>query len=130
ELMEGSDYEIIMPYQLEYRGIAEYYRLAYNMSKLIELKWIMERSLTKTLAAKHKLSVPKVYERYRAKRMIDGKEYKVLQASLPRPDKKPLIAAWGVVSLKWDMKATLQDEPPKFYGSNRTELERRLLADF
>ena len=58
ELMEGSDYEIIMTYQLEYRGIAQYYRLAYSMSKLTKLKWVMERSLTKTLAAKHKLSVP------------------------------------------------------------------------
>jgi Type II intron maturase len=82
ELMQGSDYEIITTYQLEYRGIVEYYRLAYNMSKLTKLKWVMERSLTKTLAAKHKLSVPKVYEKYRAKRMIDGKEYTVLQASL------------------------------------------------
>ena len=130
ELMEGSDYEIIMTYQLEYRGIAQYYRLAYNMSKLTKLKWVMERSLTKTLAAKHKLSVPKVYEKYRAKRMVDGKEYNVLQASLPRPDKEPLIATWGAIPLRWDIKATLQDEPQKFYGSNRTELERRLLADF
>ena len=130
ELMEGSDYEIIMTYQLEYRGIAQYYRLAYNMSKLTKLKWVMERSLTKTLAAKHKLSVPKVYEKYRAKRMVDGKEYHVLQASLPRPDKEPLIATWGGIPLRWDIKATLQDEPRKFYGSNRTELERRLLADF
>jgi hypothetical protein len=130
ELMEVSDYEIITTYQLEYRGIAEYYRLAYNMSKLTKLKWVMERSLTKTLAAKHKLSVPKVYEKYRAKRMVDGKEYNVLQASLPRPDKKPLIATWGGIPLRWDIKATQQDEPQQFYGSNRTELERRLLADF
>jgi len=130
ELMEVSDYEIIMTYQLEYRGIAEYYRLAYNMSKLMKLKWVMESSLTKTLASKHKITVPKVYEKYRAKLMVDDKEYKVLQASIPRPDKKPLIATWGGVPLKWDIKATLQDEPPKFYGSARAELERRLLADF
>jgi hypothetical protein len=130
ELMEVSDYEIITTYQLEYRGIAEYYRLAYNMSKLTKLKWVMERSLTKTLAAKYKLTVPKVYEKYRAKFMVDGREYNVLQANLPRPDKKPLIATWGGVPLRWDIKATLQDEPQQLFGSNRTELERRLLADF
>ena len=62
--------------------------------------------------------------------MVDGKEYEVLQAIIPRLDKKRLIATWGGDPLKWDIKATLQDEPAKFYGSIRTELERRLLADF
>src|SRR5260370_32816826 len=62
ELMGVSDYEIVMTYQLEYRGIANYYRLAYNMHTLRKLKWIMETSLTKTLAHKFKVSVPKIYE--------------------------------------------------------------------
>ena len=130
ELERVSDYEIIMTYQLEYRGIAEYYRLAHNMAQLIKLKWVMETSLTKTLAAKHKLSVPKVYKKYGAKLVVEGKEYKGLQAKILRQDKKPLIATWGAVPLKWDIKATLQEQPPKFFGSIRTELERRLLADF
>ena len=46
--------------QAEFRGIAEYYRLAYNRHRLGRLKWVMERSLTKTLGHKHKISVRKV----------------------------------------------------------------------
>src|SRR5262245_51307309 len=32
-------------YQAEFRGIAEYYQLAYNRHRLGLLRWIMERSL-------------------------------------------------------------------------------------
>ena len=34
-------------YQAEFRGIAEYYQMAYNRHRLGLLRWIMERSLTK-----------------------------------------------------------------------------------
>jgi group II intron reverse transcriptase/maturase len=129
ELLNDSDYSIVTAYQLEYRGIANYYRLAYNLHKLSKLKWVMEVSLTKTLAAKHQLSVKKVYEKYGATLAVKGKEYKGLQASIPRKDKPPLVATWGGIPLQWDIKATLEDEPPKLYG-NRTELVQRLLADF
>ena len=57
EVLEGSDYTIILSYQLEYRGIANYYRLAYNMSRLSKLEGIMKSSLMKTLAHKHKVTV-------------------------------------------------------------------------
>jgi hypothetical protein len=132
ELEGESDYTIVMTYQLEYRGIANYYRLAYNLVSLNTLKWIMETSLTKTLASKHKISVSKVYEKYGAKLQRDGKEYKGLQVIVPKPDKskKPLVALWGGISLKWDRRATLEEQPPKVYINNRTELVQRLLADF
>ena len=50
ELLNDSDYTIIATYQSEYRGITNYYRLAYNMHVLGQLKWVMEQSLTMTLA--------------------------------------------------------------------------------
>ena len=130
ELMENEDFTIILTYQLEYRGIANYYQLAQNMRHLTKLKWIMEASLTKTLAAKHKLPVPKVYQRYRAKLTVQGREYKVLQGSVPRAGKEPLVATWGGIPLKRNRKATLEERPPKVYYYNRTELVQRLLADF
>jgi hypothetical protein len=34
------------------------------------------------------------------------------------------------VPLKWDIKATLNEQPPKLYNSGRAELVQRLLADF
>ena len=41
-------------YQAEYRGVVQYYRLAYNLHRLNRLKWVMETSLAKTLAKKFK----------------------------------------------------------------------------
>src|SRR5258707_2894493 len=66
ELESDSDFTIMGLYQLEYRGIVEYYRLAYNLHRLDYLRWIMEVSLTKTLAHKHKTSVQKMCDKYKA----------------------------------------------------------------
>ncbi len=129
ELVQESDFDIITKYQAEFRGIANYYRLAYNMHTLRKLRWIMETSLTKTLAHKFKVSVPRIYEKYRAELVIDGKKYKGLQVSVPRQDKKPLVATWGGVSLSWDIKATLEEQPQRIW-TGRSELVQRLLADF
>ena len=74
ELLNESDYTIVATYQLEYRGIVNYYRMAYNLHTLQKLKWVMEISLAKTLAHKHKISVAKVYKKYKAELDIQGKE--------------------------------------------------------
>ncbi len=129
ELENDSDYSIVMEYQLEYRGIANYYQFAYNMHALQRLKWVMETSLTKTLAHKLKVTVTKVYEKYGTKLKVGDKEYRGLQVRILREDKPPLVATWGGIPLIWNIKATLEDDPPKIYGG-RTELVQRLLADF
>src|SRR6266702_4264467 len=90
ELINDSDFTIIELFQAEYRGLVEYYRLAYNLHRLTTLEGVMEQSLTKTLAAKQKLSVPRVYRKYQAV-FREGKEcYKVLQTIIERKCKKPL----------------------------------------
>jgi group II intron reverse transcriptase/maturase len=129
ELLHESDYTIIFIYQLVYRGIANYYRLAYNMHTLSKLKWVMDVSLTKTLANKYKVSVSQVREKYSAELAVNGKKYKGLQVSIPRQDKKPLIATWGGISLEWDARATLEDKMPTYYVG-RSELVQRLLAEY
>jgi hypothetical protein len=129
ELLHESDYTILMTYQLEFRGIANYYRLASNMHTLSMLKWVMETSLTKTLAHKYKARVSNIYEKYGAELVVAGRKYKGLQVCIPRPEKKPLVATWGGISLAWDIGATLEDQPPKLNGQSRSELERRLLAE-
>ena len=126
-LLNESDYTIITTYQLEYRGIVEYYRLAYNLYTLQRLKWIMETALTKTLAAKHKISVRKVYQKYRTTLEVNGKTYKGLQVKVPREGKEPLVATWGGIPLTWDIKASIADRPPQ-QRNWRSELEKRLLA--
>lgn len=122
-----SDFTIIATYQLEFQGIANYYRLAHNMHTLKRLKWVMETSLTKTLAHKFKMSVAKVYEKYGTELVVADKKYKGLQVSLPRQDKKPLVATWGGVSLAWDIEATLEEQPSRVYNGY-SELVQRLLA--
>jgi hypothetical protein len=57
EMEHDSVFTIISYYQGVYRGIVEYYCMAHNVYQLNTLKWIMETSLTKTLAAKLKLKV-------------------------------------------------------------------------
>lgn len=127
ELENESDFTIISTYQLEYRGIVEYYRLAYNLHTLSRLKWVMQQSLAKTLAHKHKSSVRKIYKKYQTEIEVEGKRYKVFQVMIHREGKKPLIATWGGITLTWDMQADLQDQP-RWKWSGRSELEKRLLA--
>jgi AI2M/AI1M-like, HNH endonuclease/Type II intron maturase len=129
ELMKERVFSIISDYQAEYRGVVEYYRMAYNLNlAMSRLKWVMERSLTKTLAAKLRLSVKHVYERYHATLIVQGKPYQGLQVTIEREEKKPLVAQWGGIPLAWDIKATLNDQPERIWNS-RSELEERLLAD-
>jgi group II intron reverse transcriptase/maturase len=127
EKLEDSDFTILETYQAEYRGIVEYYRLAYNLTSLTKLRQVMEMSLTMTLASKFKTSVPKIYRKYRAKFVKDGKVHRGLQVVRNRPGKKPLVAQWGGISLAWDIRAKLNDQPQKIWNG-RTEIEKRLLA--
>lgn len=127
ERVNDSDFTIIASYQLEYRGITNYYRLAYNMHILKKLRWVMEQSLTKTLAHKFKMSVSKIYDKYGVELEVDGKRYKGLQTVIPREGKEPLVATWGGIPLIWEIGANLEDHPLRVWGG-RTELEKRLLA--
>ena len=129
ELINESDYTIVSIYQSAYRGIANYYRLAYNMHQLEKLRWVMQVSLLKTLATKFKVPVSTIVEKYQAELVVDGKKYKGFQVIIPRPDKKPLVATWGGISLEWNVKATLEEKMPTFYVG-RAELVQRLLANY
>lgn len=128
ELEFESDYDIVMKYQLEYRGIANYYQLALNLRELSDLKWVMETSLTKTLAHKHKMSVSQVYRKYGTQHQVNGKPYKGLIVRVPRKEKEPLVAKWGGIPLIRNTEAILIDCPPRLWGG-RSELEKRLLAE-
>jgi hypothetical protein len=128
ELINDSDFTIMELYQSEYRGLVEYYQLAYNLHSLTEVEGAMEISLTKTLASKYRIAVPKVYKKYNATFQEDQKRYKVLQVVIEREGKKPLIARWGGISLHWDIKTPIKDHHA-FLGPGRSELEKRLLAD-
>jgi group II intron reverse transcriptase/maturase len=130
ELTTLSEYEIVSQYQAEYRGLVEYYRMAYNLSgALRKLGWQMETSLTKTLATKLKVSVPEVYRRYKATLTKDGKPSTGLRVTQQREGKKPLVTVWGGISLKWNAQATLNDQPPKQWAGYSELVERLLVGE-
>lgn len=129
ERTNDTVYSIIAQFQQEYRGFVEYYQLAVNRYQLNRLKWVMERSLTATLARKLRLSISQVYHRYETTIQTPDGPRKVLQVTVERgTGKKPLVAHWGGISLARRMKAVLNDLPT-FAWSQRSELEKRLLAD-
>jgi hypothetical protein len=128
EALEDDDFTIVATFQSEYRGLVNYYALAYNLCQLKRLKWVMEQALTKTLARKHQTSVKKVYTKYAAQTTTNGRTYKVLKVVREREGKAPLVAIWGGIPLRWNPKATLVDRERRIWNT-RTELIQRLLVD-
>src|SRR5207244_7245647 len=62
ELMNDSEYDIITRYQWEYRGLVEYYGMAYNLDQLNYLRYTMETSLLKTIAGKNRTTLVKTWK--------------------------------------------------------------------
>lgn len=124
-----STYSIVAQYQVEWRGVVQYYKLAYNLCSLYKLKRVMETSLTKTLAKKHKTTRRRIYRRYKKTITNEHGTYKVLQMVVNRDNKKPLIAQFGGVPLKWNKWAKVNDTPTQPIYSGRSELLQRLLRE-
>jgi group II intron reverse transcriptase/maturase len=126
-----TDYSIVAQFQAEFRGVAEYYRLAFNRHRLGQLKYVMERSLTKTLARKYRIRVAQVYRRYRAVLDTEHGPRCGLQVTVHRDGgRPPLVAQWGGVTLARDTTPRpLNDKPPRIWSNRRSELVQRLLAD-
>jgi hypothetical protein len=91
----------------------------------------MQQALTKTLAYRHKTSVPKIYRKYRGTRIVDGYEYKTLQVEIPTK-RGPRLFWWGAIPLKTVTPITepIRDRKPfDYYQTFRSDLVRRLQAD-
>jgi group II intron reverse transcriptase/maturase len=127
-LMNDDDLTIISTYGAEYRGIVQYYLLAGDVWRLNRLRWAAETSLLKTLAAKHRSTVPKMAARYGAAIATPHGPRKCVQASIDRGEgRKPLVARFGGIPLKRQRKAVLTDRQP-VPDYPRKELIGRLLA--
>lgn len=94
-------FTIVAGYQSEYRGIANYYQLAYNCStRLDRLRRTMDRSLLATLANKLRVSATAIRKKYRATIVNDHGTFTGLEVRIARDGKPPLVAQWGGVSLR------------------------------
>jgi group II intron reverse transcriptase/maturase len=126
--LNDSAYSIVSLYQAEYSGIVQYYRLAYNLGILSQLKWTAERSLVKTLANKFRCRASEIYRRFQTRLTTPEGTYKVLEVKVNRgPKKKPLAAHFGGISLVWNPHAAIGETPTTVW-SGRSELVERLLA--
>ena len=122
-------YSIIAQYQTEYRGVVQYYRLAYNLHQLGRLKWVMQQSLVRTLSKKLKISTAKVYKRFKTTHRNEFGTYKVLEAKLKQEaGQHPLVARFGGVPLRYNKWVSINDAPTTPIWSGRSGLVERLLA--
>jgi len=128
-LLHDSDFTIVAKYQAEYRGLVQYYLLAQDVFRLERLRWVMETSMLKTLAGKHKSTVTKMATKY--KTVIDTSDGKrtCFQVTIHRDrGRKPLVARFGGIPLKRQRTAVLTDLSPVMASTKRNELIHRLLA--
>ena len=88
----------------------------------------MQLSLVKTLANKHRMSVNRVYRKYRSTVPTPHGTLTVLAVQHARGQgKTPLVARFGGIELRWQKQAHLNDQPPEVF-STRSEVVQRLLA--
>ena len=131
-LLAFSDAQIIDVYQQRFRGVAEYYKFATDRNALRKLKYIMEVSLTKTLANKFKSTVGRMYQKYGGKRTVQEYTYKVLVVEVPTKNGTRYIY-WGGIPLKVIKTGTeiLDDNNGRrnVTFSSRTDLVQRLQAN-
>lgn len=128
--MAYSVEEALLAYQRRYRGLVNYYQYTVDVHELARLKYAMEQSLVHTLSAKLKISVSQVYKKLRAKTVINGKSYRVLQSVVKAENGKQYTFTWGGVPLirRYIVDVPLSDEIVRAYYS-RSELVQRLLAE-
>jgi len=130
ELLDDTMYTIVSRYQAVLRGLYNFYCMAtYVSARMTRIKWILETSLTKTMASKSKISVSRVYARHRTE--ILG--LKALRAEHQRPGKDPLVAIFGGIPFKRkkegmgveDIRIEVAWQRP---GDHRSEVVQRLAA--
>jgi hypothetical protein len=135
--IELSDYEIVLTFGAQLRGIVNYYALATNVGKAIgKVRWYGMESCRKTLAAKHKMrSTKATYRKYyhRTETNKGNKrkdEWSHLRVVVERENKPSLVAKCGetpVITRK--VTYNVSDEIPPFaIAGVKSELLTTLLA--
>jgi len=108
-LMNEHPYSIIRTYGAEFRGFAQYYMLAADVSRLHHLRWNMECSMLTTLAAKHRATPWVMRDRYKSTIETPHGKRRCFEAHLVRPGRPPLVARFGGIPLRRQKNAVLTD---------------------
>ncbi|MFJ3780116.1 reverse transcriptase domain-containing protein [Streptomyces sp. NPDC090075] len=128
-LINSSDHAIVATYGTFYRGVVQYYLLAGDVFRLHRLQWVMETSMLKTLAAKHRSSVPKMAAKHKARIDTSNGLRVCFEARIERKNRTPLVARFGGIPLQRQRAAELADREPVRVDYPQKELIARLLAD-
>jgi len=124
-LYNSSDEEIILTYNSELRGLANYYALAYDVKdKLSRLNYMAIFSLFMTLAGKHKSKLTTILKRLR-----EGREWIHRYTLSGKP--KSLTVFQPKHMKKHNFRKEEVDETPDtlYLTAARSELIRRMEAD-
>ena len=127
-LTNGDDYTIVAAFGAIYRGIVQYYLLAGNVHRLHRLRWVMETSMLKTLAGKHRSSTSKTAAKHKAKIQTPHGLRTCFEARIERDGRQPLVARFGGIPLHRQRSATVIDRQPIRVDYPHKELVHRLLA--
>jgi group II intron reverse transcriptase/maturase len=123
-----DDYTIVASYGARYRGIVQYYLLAGDVHRLHRLRWVMETSMLKTLAGKHRSSVSKMARKFKAKTDTPHGLRTCFEARFERDGRPALVARFGGIALRRQKLAVLTDREPIRTYPNK-QLISRLLAN-
>ena len=126
ELMNDSEYDIIIRYQAEYRGLVQYYTLAQNRCRLGYVGFTMETSLLKTLASKGRTTFAKTLKRLKSTTQSPHGPRTCLKLTIERAGQRPLVAIFGGLSLRRKQTA-MKDQVLMPYIRRRFEIVERLL---
>ncbi|HET6597975.1 MAG TPA: group II intron reverse transcriptase/maturase, partial [Anaerolineales bacterium] len=128
ELLQCSDFEIVKTYGSEFRGIVNYYSMAYNVAHSFNpVKYMFMESAARTLANKHKVSRKKIFAKYK-RTSEQGVKALIVKVPNPKRPDKPYYATLGDHRIRTSFSTVIPDKIEKFYV-NRNELVQRLLAD-
>ena len=131
-LIHNDDLEIISTYNAEIRGLYEYYKIAYDVSRLSGFNNLAKRSCLKTLASKYKTTGAKILSnKVKGKKFTLNGEFGVFYKTV----KGTVFRKYYNDGFKYHKEKVKYnkntDNLPKIemYICNRTSLEQRLLAN-
>lgn len=128
-LLFQSDFHIVSEYQAVYRGLVNYYRMAHNLAtRLGKLRWVLETSMVKTLAGKHRCSCASLWNKHKVKVQTEYGPVNAFRVIEPRKGKPDLVTHFGGLSLKRQNFVPIEDRIVKVF-SGSTELIDRLNRD-
>jgi len=130
-LLNADDYAIVAAFGAEYRGIVQYYLLAWDVYRLGRLRWVMETAMLKTLAGKHHSTAAKMARKH--KTVIDTPHGKrtCFEARIERDGRKPLVARFGGIPLHRKKNAVLGDrvtDPGRTVAHGKELIQRFLVG--